>query len=125
VPRTPVRLSGSWRLDSGDSTVHRQINAGYVAALVRAQAQGRGGNLFRSPNPAEQRERCELCFQFFRGFLGINLAVDDGRVNRPRANDVCSDLAVLQLFGPRTGEGPSWRYTCFTPETPLATRRNR
>jgi len=83
------------------AAIDDEIGAGNVAALVGSQEQRCGSNLLgvakaveRSGGPKARPYRVSTFFRW-------RLRVDDGRVNRARADRVNTDTTVLEFRRPR------------------------
>src|ERR1700749_1577310 len=96
LPQMIVRLLLE-RLDSDNAAIDREIDAGDKTALVRGEEQGRCGNFFRAPQPAEWDHRLELLSQRISLCLRRELSIDDRRFYRSRADNVGTDAPCGKL----------------------------
>src|SRR5258708_40149626 len=86
------------------AAVDDEIGAGNVAALVGSQEQRCGSNLLGSAKAVERSGSLEALSYRVSAFFRCRLRVDDGRVDRARADRVNPDATVLEFRRPRADE---------------------
>ena len=96
-------------LDLGDATIDKQVDTGDEAAVLGSEEQRGRRDFFWAAEPAERNCLRELSANGGSFPGGGDLAVHDGRIDRPRAERVDPDAPVLQLHRPRAREGADCR----------------
>lgn len=86
------------------SAIDDEIGSGHEAAFVRSQEQSCGSNLLRATKAVEWGRSLEALPDRVGAFFRCCLRVDDGRVDRARADRVDTNAAVLEFGRPRSHE---------------------
>src|ERR1700722_9391004 len=97
-----VRTANS--LDLNHTPVHEQLDTSNETRVIRNKKNHRLGNLVRLSHSAQWDLGCKTGLQLLRLFRIPNKSLDCGCIDRSRADDVHSDLAILELVGPSPGE---------------------
>src|ERR1700752_4530335 len=97
------------RLDSRSTAVDNQVVAEHVTALLRSQEERCGSNFLGTTKSANRNDGLEPLTSSIRLLLRSKLTINDRRFNHARANEICTDLPVLQFCSPSAHVGAQRR----------------
>src|SRR6201993_941537 len=96
-------------LDSGGSTVDNQVIAEYITTLIRSQKERCRSNFLRTAKSANRNDGLEPLTSSIRLLFRSKLTINDRSFNHTRANEVCTNLPVLQFCSPSAHVGAQRR----------------
>src|ERR1700755_1600678 len=102
--------SGNWEdLNLHHATVHKELDTGYIACILRGEEDDYFRNLVRMTHAAKGNRPHHPSLQPSCLFLILREPVDSWCVNRPRAYDIDANLAVFEFVCPCAGKGTDSR----------------
>src|ERR1700757_4492228 len=96
-------------LDSGGSAIDNQVIAEYITTLIRSQKERCGSNFLGTAKSANGNDGLEPLTSSIRLLFRSKLTINDRRFNHARANEICTNLPVLQFCSPSANEGAQRR----------------
>jgi hypothetical protein len=104
---TDQTLAG--RLDSRSTAVDNQVIAEYITTLIRSQKERCGSNFLGTTKSANRNDGLEPLTSSIRLLFRSKLTINDRRFNNTRANEICTNLPVLQFCSPSAHVGAQRR----------------
>src|ERR1700747_1621436 len=101
----PQPMSFVRPLDSGGSPIDNQVIAEYITTLIRSQKERCGSNFLGTAKSANGDDGLEPLASTIGLLFRSKLTINDRRFNHARANEICTNLPVLQFCRPSAHVG--------------------